>query len=42
MTIFADQYDFALTLLMLTDDAPPFWHEEEHEPDGVDRFRATS
>ena len=42
MTIFADQYDFAVSLLMLADDAPAFWDEEEHEPDVVDRFRATS
>jgi hypothetical protein len=28
MTIFADQYDFAISLLMLADDAPAFWPDE--------------
>ncbi len=37
MTIFADQYDFALTLLLLSDDAGPTWREDE-EPDVYDRF----
>jgi hypothetical protein len=38
MTIFADQYDFAVSLLMLPDDAPPTWHDEESEQDVCDRF----
>jgi hypothetical protein len=28
MTIFADQYDFAISLLMLSNDAPA-WQDEE-------------
>jgi hypothetical protein len=40
MTIFADQYDFAVSLLMLADDAPPIWHDEESEEDVYDRFTA--
>ena len=40
MTIFADQYDFAVSLLMLADDAPPIWHDEESEQDMYDRFTA--
>jgi hypothetical protein len=40
MTIFADQYDFAVSLLMLADDAPSIWHDEESEHDVYDRFMA--
>jgi hypothetical protein len=39
-TIFADQYYFAVSLLMLADDAPPVWHDEEAEEDVNDRFTA--
>jgi hypothetical protein len=42
MTIFADQYDFAVTLLLLADDAPPIWHDEEVEEDVYDRFTTRS
>jgi hypothetical protein len=42
MTIFADQYDFAVTLLLLAQDAPPVWHGEEVEEDVYDRFAANS
>jgi hypothetical protein len=42
MTIFADQYDFAVTLLLLADDAPPIWHGEEVEEDVYDRFTTRS
>ena len=42
MTIFADQYDFAVTLLLLADDAPPIWHDEEVEEDLYDRFTTRS
>lgn len=37
MTIFADQYDFAVTLLLLSDDVGPTWRDEE-DPDIYDRF----
>ena len=39
MTVFADQYDFAISLLLLSDDASPAWQGEEVEPDVVDRFK---
>jgi hypothetical protein len=42
MTIFADQYDFAVSLLMLADDPPPIWHDEETEEDVYDHFTARS
>ena len=38
MTVFADQYDFAISLLLLEDDAWPAWQGEELEPDVADRF----
>jgi len=37
MTIFADQYDFAVSLLLLADD-PPAWDDENPEPDVVNRL----
>jgi hypothetical protein len=37
MTIFADQYDFAISLLMLSNDAPA-WQDEEPIEDVYDRF----
>lgn len=40
MTVFADQYDFAISLLLLQDDAWPAWHGEETETDVFDRFHA--
>ncbi len=40
MTVFADQYEFAISLLLLDDDAWPAWQEEEVETDVVDRFAA--
>jgi hypothetical protein len=39
MTIFADQYDFAISLLMLSNDAPAWQDEEE---DVYDRFAGTT
>jgi hypothetical protein len=39
MTVFADQYDFAISLLLLGDDTAPAWQGEEVEPDVVDRFK---
>jgi hypothetical protein len=42
MTIFADQYDFAISLLLLADDVRPTWHDEESEEDVYDRFTAGS
>ncbi len=41
MTIFADQYDFAISLLMLSNDAPA-WQGEEPVEDVYDRFAARS
>jgi hypothetical protein len=38
MTVFADQYDFAVTLLMLADDYVPRWQEEPIGEDTYDRF----
>jgi IrrE N-terminal-like domain len=40
MTVFADQYDFTISLLLLQDDAWPAWHGEEAETDVFDRFNA--
>jgi hypothetical protein len=37
---FADQYDFAISLLLLGDDTFPAWHGEEVERDVFDRFNA--
>ena len=42
MTIFSDQYDFAVTLLLLANDGPPIWHGEEVEEDVYDRLSARS
>jgi IrrE N-terminal-like domain len=41
MTIFADQYDFAISLLMLSNDAPA-WQDEEPVEDVYDRFAGTT
>lgn len=42
MTVFADQYDFAITLLMLGDDYEPRWQEEPVDDDDTyDRFVAS-
>ncbi len=38
MTVFAEQYDFAISLLLLDDAAPFAWIEEEVEPDTYDKF----
>ena len=38
MTVFAEQYDFAISLLLLDDEAPFGWFDEEAEPDTYDRF----
>jgi hypothetical protein len=38
MTVFAEQYDFAISLLLLDDAAPFGWFDEEPEPDTYDRF----
>ena len=39
MTVFADQYDFAISLLLLEDDTQPVWQEEPADPEDVfDRF----
>jgi IrrE N-terminal-like domain len=38
MVILAEQYDFALSLLILDDAAPAFFEEAEPEPDTYDRF----
>lgn len=41
MTVFADQYDFAVTLLLLDDDGAPRWQSDApDEPDAYDRFMA--
>jgi hypothetical protein len=37
-TIFAEHYDFSLSLLLLEDDAPAFTEEADPEPDTYDRF----
>jgi hypothetical protein len=42
MTIFADQYDFVVTLLLLAQDAAAIWHGEEVEEDVYDRVAAHS
>jgi hypothetical protein len=41
MTIFADQYDFAISLLMLSNDSPA-WQEEEPVEDVYDRLSGTT
>lgn len=41
MTVFADQYDFAISLLFLDDDTWPVWQDEEVETDVVDRVAAS-
>jgi hypothetical protein len=41
VTIFADQYDFAISLLMLSNDAPA-WQNEEPVEDVYDRLAARS
>jgi len=42
MTVFADQYDFAISLLLLGNDAMPRWQADAPaEPDTYDRFTAT-
>jgi hypothetical protein len=39
MTVFADQYDFAVTLLLLGNDTMPRWQQDApEEPDAYDRF----
>jgi Zn-dependent peptidase ImmA (M78 family) len=38
LTVFAEQYDFALSLLLLDDGRPTFFEEAEPEPDTYDRF----
>jgi hypothetical protein len=38
MTIFTEQYDFALSLLLLDDTRPAYFAEAESEPDTYDRF----
>jgi hypothetical protein len=41
MTIFADQYDFAVTLLLLPSDCEPVWHDDEPELQNTyERFQA--
>jgi hypothetical protein len=41
MTIFADQYDFAVSLLLLSDKYEPIWHNDEPElQDPYQRFQA--
>lgn len=40
MTVFAEQYDFAISLLLLEDDAPTYSFEGESEPDVFDRMNA--
>lgn len=42
MTIFADQYDFAISLLSLPNEYKPLWQAEESEPDTYDRFLTRS
>ena len=38
MTVFADQYDFAISLLMLPNDFVPRWQDEPDVEDTYDRF----
>jgi hypothetical protein len=38
MTVFAERYDFSISLLVLADDAPAFQHDEGDELDTYDRF----
>lgn len=40
MTIFADQYEFAVSLLLLSNEVRTAWHDDEREPDTFDRFNA--
>jgi hypothetical protein len=42
MTVFADQYDFAISLLLLSNDAMPRWQADApDEADTYERFTAT-
>ena len=38
MTVFAERYDFSISLLLLGDDTPPFSRDTERDPDTYDRF----
>jgi hypothetical protein len=38
MTIYAEHYDFSLSLLLLEDGAPAYFEDAEAEPDTYDRF----
>lgn len=38
MTVFAEYYDFSLSLLLLEDGRPAFFEEAEDEPDTYDKF----
>ena len=38
MTVFAEQYDFAISLLLLDDAAPFVSFDEESEPDTYDKM----
>lgn len=38
MTIFAEHYDYSLSLLLLDDGRPAYFQDEETEPDTYDRF----
>jgi hypothetical protein len=41
MMIFADQYDFAVTLLLLPSDYEPAWQDDGHDlQDTYERFQA--
>lgn len=40
-TIFAEHYDFSLSLLLLEDERPVYFEEAEPEPDAYDRFVPT-
>jgi hypothetical protein len=42
MTVFAEQYDFAISLLVLEDSAPSFSYDTEPEQDTYDRMTLTS
>jgi hypothetical protein len=42
MTIFADQYDFAVSLLLLPEHARPIWQPEELVEDVYDKFSTAS
>lgn len=41
MTIFAEQYDYSLSLLLLDDGRPAYFQDEEAEPDTYDKFVPT-